>query len=447
MKTLTFSKGIHPNDCKHQTESKAIQRLPLPKEVFIPLQQHIGAPCKPIVNKKDKVKTGQLIGEPTGFVSSPVHASISGTVRAIDTFQHPIGIPVQMVHIVNDDNAKADEWIELNAPAENWENLTSKEIISIIHNAGIVGMGGAAFPTHIKLSPPENKPIDTLIINGCECEPYLTADHRSMLDNADDVVLGVRIMAHALGVSKIVIGIENNTQDAIELMTKATKSFDKISIAPLKTKYPQGAEKFLIKATLNRTVPSGGLPMDVGVVVSNVATCIAVGIAVTTNKPLIERVVTVTGDGVREPKNLIARLGTPFRVLIDYCGGLLDNTSQIIMGGPMMGIAQYSLDIPIVKATSGILCLTDASKLEATEYACIKCGACVRVCPLNLLPTRLASLTKVGNIQMAESLGIQNCADCGCCAYMCPSHIPLVQWLRLGKLQLAEKRKRENKKQ
>ncbi len=441
MKSQTFSnwKGIHPADNKEQTAGKPIERVPLPKEVFIPLQQHIGAPCKPIVERKDKVKAGQIIGEATGFVSSPVHSSISGTVRAIDRFKHPMGMPVEMVHIVSD---KKDEWVDFDTPCKDWTSLSGKEIAKRISDAGIVGMGGAAFPTHVKLSPPEDKPIDTLVVNGCECEPFLTADHRMMVEQAQDIVLGVRILCHALGVSRAIIGVEDNTPDAISSLSHATKDYEDFSVVPLKTKYPQGAEKFLIKATLDRVVPSCGLPMDVGVVVSNVATCIAAGVAITTGMPLVERVLTVTGPGIAEPKNVLARIGTPFQNIIDFCGGISDDTAQVIMGGPMMGISQASLDVPVVKATSGILCLTDGERLQEEEFACIKCGNCVRVCPLNLLPTRMASLTKANKTDVAMRMGILNCADCGCCAYVCPSNIPLVQWLRLGKLKIAEARQK-----
>jgi len=439
MKLKTFKKGVHPEEYKSLSEHKKLERLPLPAEVFIPVQQHIGAPCRPLVEKGQTVKTGELIAQSSGFVSSPVHATISGKVKAIDSFPHPLGINGLMIHIVGDGE---DEWIE--TPAENldWENLATDEIAELVQKAGIVGLGGAAFPTHVKLSPSKDKKIDTFILNGCECEPYLTADHRMMVEQSDEVVLGTRILMKALNVTQGIIGIENNKPDAIEAMEKATASFDNIQVMPLKVKYPQGAEKMLIKAALNRNVPTGGLPLDVGVVVNNVGTAIAVAEAVTKRKPLIERVVSITGDGIKEPKNVIARIGTPFQNLIDFCGGLRGNAVQIIMGGPMMGIAQHTLKVPVIKATSGILCLTNLSVVKPKEYPCIQCGSCVNVCPMNLLPTRLARYVQAENWQMAEDLGILNCVECGSCAYVCPSQIPLVQRIRIGKLRVNEMKRK-----
>jgi len=281
------------------------------------------------------------------------------------------------------------------------------------------------------------------VLNGCECEPELTADHRMMLEQSEEVVLGTRILMKALNVERAIIGIENNKPDAIEIMEKATSAFSNMELVPLKVKYPQGAEKMLIKAAINRDVPTGGLPLDIGVVVNNVGTAIAVADAVTKNKPLIERVVSITGNGIKEPKNVIARIGTPFQNLIDFCGGLTDNTAKIIMGGPMMGVTQHTLSVPVVKATSGILCLTSQTLIKNKEYPCIQCGTCISACPMNLLPTRLARFTQVENWQMAEDLGILNCVECGSCAFVCPSQIPLVQGIRIGKLRVNEKKRKE----
>lgn len=435
MKLKTFKKGIHPAEFKNYTEHKPLERLPLPQEVFIPLHQHIGSPCKPIVEKGQSVKTGELIGTKTGFISSQIHATISGMVKTIDTLPHPLGMNSLMIQIVGDGN---DEWIEM--PTENleWENLASDKIIEMIEAAGIVGLGGAAFPSYIKLMPPRGKSIDTFILNGCECEPYLTADHRMMLDQTNDVVLGTRILMKALGVKQAVIGIESNKPDAIAKLTEAVKPYPNITVISLTVKYPQGAEKMLIKAAINRTVPTSGLPLDVGVVVNNVGTAIAVAEAVTKEKPLIERVVTVTGDGIREPKNVIARIGTTFKDVINFCGGLTDDTVRVIMGGPMMGVTQYTLLIPIIKATSGIVCLKDHTPLESKEYPCIQCGKCIESCPMNLMPTRLARFSQVENWQRTAELGILNCIECGCCTYVCPAKIPLVQWIKIGKLQVTE---------
>jgi electron transport complex protein RnfC len=439
MKSATFKNGIHPTEFKNYTEHKPLEKLPLPAEVFIPLQQHIGAPCQPIVEKGQSVKTGELIGTNTGFISSQIHASISGTIKTIDTLPHPLGMNSLMIQIVSDGN---DEWVELPAKDREWESLTSDKIIEMIEAAGIVGLGGAAFPTHVKLMPPKGKSIDTFILNSCECEPYLTADHRMMLDQTEDVVLGTRILMKALGVKRGIIGIENNKPDAVSKMTKAVRTYANITVVPLQVKYPQGAEKMLIKAVINRTVPTGRLPLVVGVVVNNVGTAIAVAEAVTKRKPLIERVVTVTGDGIREPKNVIARIGTTFKDVLNFCGGLTDDTVKVIMGGPMMGLTQHTLQVPVIKATSGIVCLKDLP-LESKEYPCIQCSKCIEACPMNLMPTRLARFSKVENWQRATELGILNCIECGSCAYVCPAKIPLVQWIKIGKLRVSELQERQ----
>ncbi len=438
MKLSTFKKGVHPREYKQFAENKNIEKMGLPKEVFVPLIQHIGTPCTPIVKKRDVVKAGQLIGEGKGFISSKIHAPISGVVKTIDNFAHPNGSSGQMIHIVG--NGEAD-W---NAdPAENvdWEKLSKEELIKKVNDAGIVGMGGAAFPSHVKLQPPKDKKIDVFIINGCECEPYLTADHRMMVEQAEEIILGVRIIMKALDVTKALIGIENNKPDAIEIMTKVSQSYNGITILPLKVKYPQGAEKMLIKAAVNREVPTGALPMDVGAVVNNVGTAIGVAEAVVKNKPLIERVVTVTGDGVKEPKNVLARIGTPFRELIEFCGGLKEDAAKILMGGPMMGVTQYTMDVPVIKATSGILCLSRKSAPVLEEYACLQCGTCVNACPMNLLPTRISRAVDYSKFEMAEQLGAMNCIECGCCVFACPSNIPIVQKIRIGKLKINELKK------
>jgi electron transport complex protein RnfC len=440
MKLKTFNKGVHPAEFKQLSEHKSIEQLPLPGEVFIPLQQHIGAPCVPVVEKGMEVKVGQVIGKSGGFVSSTVHATLSGKVKTIEKMPHPLGINAVMIDIVGDGK---DEWAESDGAVLDWESLSAEQINTIVLNAGIVGLGGAAFPTQVKLSPPKDKKIDTFLLNGCECEPYLTADHRMMVERTDDVVLGVRILMKALGVNRAVIGIESNKPDAIEAMTKATEKFWGIIIQPLQVKYPQGAEKMLIAAALRRTVPAGGLPMDVGVVVNNVGTALAVAEAVTKRKPLIERVVTVTGQGIREPKNVMARIGTPFQNLIDYCGGLTDDAAKVLMGGPMMGVAQNSLAVPVIKATSGIVCLTAEAVIDRKEYPCIKCGACMRVCPMNLMPTRLARLTQFEKWDEAEQYGIVNCIECGSCAFVCPAGIPLVQHIRIGKMRVAEMHRKQ----
>lgn len=434
-KTQTFKKGIHPADYKAFTNTKGIEHLPLADEVFIPLQQHIGVPGEPTVSPGDEVKTGQCIGRSEKFVSSPIHASVTGKVKAIAAFPHPIGVKAQMVHI---QRTGEDEWDLLPIPEDWWAEPTDN-LRKLIWDAGIVGLGGAAFPTHVKLSPPADKPIDAFILNGCECEPYLTADHRAMVELTDKILTGMGILMKVLGVDKGYIGIETNKPDAIEAMrTCCARIGLDAAIVPLRTKYPQGAEKMLIQAILGRKVPAGGLPMDVGVIVNNVGTALAVTEAVTEGKPLIQRIVTVTGNGINKPMNVMTRIGSPFSHLVHYCDGLKEETTQVFMGGPMMGIAQFDLAVPVIKATSGIICTTDSIVKKVEMSPCISCGSCISACSMNLLPTRLARLTEMKQLEAAEELGINHCIECGSCAYMCPSHLPLVQWIRVGKYHLTQ---------
>jgi len=437
VKFPTFKSGVHPRENKHYTESLPIEFLPEPSEVFIPLQQHIGAPCKPLVEPGDEVEVGQVIGSTDAFVSSPVHATIAGKVKDISNYQSPTGARTLMVHIVTpkeEENDTTEPTVEQKEETD-WTALSIDELKSRIKNAGIVGLGGAAFPTHVKLSPPEDKPIDTFILNGCECEPFLTADHRTMVENPEKVLMGMAIIMKVLGVEEGFVGIESNKPDAVEKMSESAKEYG-FKVLTVKTKYPQGAEKMLIKAVKNRKVPTGGLPMDVGAVVQNVGTAVAVAEAVTAEKPLTKRVVTVTGDGVKEPKNLLVTIGTKFSEVIEHCGGLIDDTAQVFMGGPMMGIAQFDLNVPVIKATSGIVCTTDYKAVE--PLACIGCGSCVQSCPMFLMPTRLARLSYIRHWSDADQMGIMNCIECGSCAYVCPSNIPLVQWIRVGKKKVHE---------
>ncbi|NQU27523.1 MAG: electron transport complex subunit RsxC [Candidatus Marinimicrobia bacterium] len=441
MRLPTFSRGVHPNDNKHYTCSKSIEILPIPDQVLIPLQQHIGAPCSVIVEKGQEVKTGQQVGSSEAFVSSPVHSSITGKVKEIGTFQHPAGGKVQMVLIQQTE--EEDDW-KLMPPLEDWQNTGNEILNQRIKDAGIVGLGGAAFPTHVKLAPPKDKKIDTFILNGCECEPYLTADHRAMVEQADKILPGMAIIMKILGVIDGFIGIENNKPDAIEVMREAvSRGGYNFKVVSLQVKYPQGAEKMLIQSVLKRQVPTGGLPMDVGAVVNNVGTAIAVADAVINGKSLIERIVTVTGDGINEPKNVLARIGTPFQEILEFCGGLNEETTQVFMGGPMMGLAQHNLQSPTVKATSGIVCTAAQGQPAEQALPCIRCGTCVSVCPMFLLPTRIARLSEMGQTAAAEELGIMNCIECGSCSFVCPSQIPLVQWIRLGKLRVGEMKRKE----
>ena len=440
MGLLTFKSGIHPAYRKNSTEATAICAAKIPKKVVIPLQQHIGAPNKPLVKKGDIVKTGQKIAGSDAFVSSPVHASISGKVKAIASTLHPSGQLITSVTIESDEK---DEFFESNPGKREYTDLSSDEIRGIARDAGIVGLGGAAFPTHVKLSPPEEKKIDAVILNGAECEPYLTADHRLMLEQPEKVVYGLKAVMKSLNVSKGYIGIENNKKDAISaILNMAGKNGADIEVHGLQVKYPQGAEKMLIKAILNREVPAGGLPMDVGVVVQNVGTTVALADSIRDHKPVIERVVTVSGTGVKEPKNLMVRIGTLFSNVIEECGGLNDGARKVIMGGPLMGLAQPSLEIPVVKGTSGIVVLTENEIKAEKTRTCIGCGSCVDVCPMFLLPTRIANFSKYDLTEKAEQFGVMDCIECGCCTYVCPSKISLVQWIRYGKGNILEKRKK-----
>lgn len=439
MKLSSFKHGSHPAEFKEFAEHQALEIMPIPSDVFIPLSQHIGAPCKPVVKPGDEVKTGQLIAEATGFVSSNIHSSVTGVVKKVGDFPHPNGTKSKMIHIVK--SGEDDEFADLHDNEKGWDEMDGETLKNIISAAGIVGMGGAAFPTNVKVSPPKDKTIDSFIINGCECEPYLTADHRMMVEQTEQMVAGAQILMKILDVDKGYIGIEANKPDAIEIMEKAVEKLPNLSVTPVKVKYPQGAEKMLIKAVTNREVPAGGLPMDVGCVVNNVGTAIAVYDAVVRKRPLFERVVTVTGDAINEPKNVIARIGTPFSKLLAYCGGLKPDTKKVLMGGPMMGAAQYSLEVPVVKATSGILCLSTASVPQKEEYNCIVCGRCVHACPMFLIPTRISRAVDAGKYDLAEEMGIMNCIECGSCAFECPSNIPLVQRIRIGKNKLKEMKK------
>ena len=419
--------------------------MPEPQKIVLPMVQHIGAPCEPLVKEGDIVSAGQKIAGTEKFVSAPIHASISGRVTAIKPLSHPIGIEVSSIVIEKDtensntaDTApQSDSSFQSQDKNFDLNTLDQKQIRSAIQEAGIVGLGGAAFPTHVKLSPPEAKQIDTIILNGCECEPYLTADHRTMLEYPDECIQGLKIIMKAVGAARGYIGIEMNKPDAIKVMReKLGNSEDfNISVIGLKVKYPQGAEKMLIKAVLNRDVPAGGLPMDVGTVVSNVGTAVAVTQAVIQGRALTKRVVAVTGSGIKEPANVLVPIGTLFREVIDFCGGLTPDAGKVIMGGPMMGISQHTLDVPVVKATSGILVLNKKDAVLDQETACIRCARCVDHCPMGLLPVELGRMVKGEKWDRLAEYNLKDCVECGCCAYLCPSKLPLVQLIKLGKLK------------
>ncbi|NOY80350.1 MAG: electron transport complex subunit RsxC [Kiritimatiellaeota bacterium] len=432
-----FHGGVHPREGKSSTSGNAIQTAPLFEKYIVPLQQHIGAPSKVTVAKKDRVLRGQLLAEPGGFVSAAIHAPTSGVVSAVGDCLGPAGTKVPAVEITADGDDIAAEPL---APIAAWESTSPEDLKNRIAEAGIVGMGGAAFPTHVKLSPPPNKPIDVLILNGVECEPCLTADHRLMLEAPDRILTGARILARVLGVSQVYIGIEDNKPDAIELLTRKTEGTT-ITVASLSVRYPQGAEKQLIYALTGRKVPTGGLPMDVGCVVQNVGTAAAVAEAVTEGKPLYERVTTVTGAPLVRPGNWRLRVGTPLRTVLELCGGVKYDPAKIVFGGPMMGLSVYSLDIPVHKSTSGLLLLGPAEVAQFTSQPCIRCGRCVDACPMNLLPGTLSVEIENERFDLAEEDHAFDCIECGCCAYVCPSHRPLVQHLRRAKSEILAKRR------
>jgi len=430
--------GIHPIHEKRLTSSLTVGDLRLPGKVVIPLSQHIGAPSEPLVRIGDSVKKYQKIGEAKGFISASVHASISGKVIAIGKFPHPSGNQSHSIVIESDGK---DEPMEGLTEHPDYLSLDPKELKDIIVNAGIVGMGGATFPTHVKLNPPKEKKIDTVLLNGAECEPYLTADDRLMVEMPREVVEGMKILMHIMGVKEGHIGIEDDKPGAIEAMRKAASGTG-IHISVLAKKYPQGAEKQLIKSILGREVPSGGLPMDIGVVVQNVGTAVAVYNAVRYGIPLIERIVTVTGQGIQRPGNFRVRIGTLLDHVITECGGLVGEPGKILFGGPMMGIAQYTLYVPVLKGTSGILVIPKEDVLLKDFSACIRCGRCVQACPIRLLPNMYSVLAEAGKPKDAEKYYVLDCIECGCCTYVCPSRRPIVHQIRYIK---AEMRKAKNK--
>ncbi len=432
----TFPGGVHPPDGKALSKECAIEAFPAPGRLFIPLSQHIGAPCKAVVGKGDAVLMGQVIGEATGFVSAPIHSSVSGTVAGIEKMPDIFGRKIDTVVIDNDGR---DAWFEgMNRPQDT-SSLDAGEIKKRIQAGGLVGMGGATFPTHVKVSPPDGKTIDTLILNGVECEPYLTADHRLMLEQPEKIVKGAGFLMKAVGARRGIIGIEANKPDAIEVMRGSVEGVEGWSVEALAVKYPQGAEKQLIKALLDREVPSGGLPMDVGALVNNVATAAAVYDAVALNKPLIERITTVTGEGVERPANLLVRVGTPISLLLEKTA-LRGGVKKIVLGGPMMGLAEFNVGLPVVKGTSGVLVLMEA---ESGDFGnCIRCGRCVESCPSGLIPSELSVLCEAGEFDAAKECGVLDCIECGVCAYVCPAKRPIVHFIKLAKAELARKKQK-----
>lgn len=432
MRKRTFSMGgVHPDDNK-LTASSAIEVFPLPKKAYISMSQHIGAPSLPVVNVGDVVRTGQLLAKPSGYVSAAIHSSVSGTVTAIGPYPDISGNMVNTITIEVD----GDEWMpEIDRSAEIKRGIvnTQEEILKKIADAGIVGLGGASFPTHIKLTPPPGKKAECLIINGAECEPYITSDYRLMLEHPEEILVGAEIIMRALDVSTCYIGIEDNKPAAIDIFSEKVKDYTGIQIIPLKKKYPQGGEKQLIDAIIGKRVPSKGLPIDVGAVVQNCATAYAVYEAVQKNKPLFEGIVTVTGRGLKEMKNILVRVGTPIDSILESAGGLPEGDVKVISGGPMMGKAISCLEAAIVKSSSSILVLSGAETRRQEESNCIRCGKCIEACPMGLEPYLLNKLARVRNMEQLEAEKIYDCIECGSCMFTCPANIPLLDYIRIAK--------------
>ena len=437
----TFDRGIHPPEKKELACDAAIEVLPTPAEVKIPFIQHIGAPAVPAVNMRDTVEAGDVIATAEAFISAPIHTPISGTVGMIGGVTLPNGRRVQAFPIKAAESqplegqALFDDVLGGDWPIDQVDSYRPEEIVEAVKAAGLVGLGGAAFPTFVKLMKNKDKPTDCVLVNGCECEPYLTADYRLMLEAPKAVVCGALLAGRAIDAKDVYIAVEDNKPAAVEALKKAAEGTG-VTIAVLKTKYPQGGEKQTVMASLGREIPGGGLPLDVGVVVVNVGTTAAIARAVTRKKPLTHRVVTVTGEGIQTPKNVLAPIGVSVSELIDYCGGLKENASRIISGGPMMGFAIGDISVPITKGTSGITVLTEHETPRTEQTNCLRCGRCVDACAMGLIPTRIALACRSKDWDLARRHHLFSCCECGSCAYVCPAGLPLVQLIRMGKIQI-----------
>lgn len=433
----TFARGVHPPHRKSFAEDAQIEIFPTPKQVIIPLIQHIGAPCKLAIEPRVDVRVGDILGEAGGFVSAPIHASINGktaktVMRTLPTGRHVSCVPIKADGEQLEGQALWDDVFGGDWPTTGLEKYKQEEIQKAVSDAGIVGMGGAAFPTHVKFAKNDKKPIDTLIINGCECEPYLTSDYRLMVEAPAPIITGALLAAQAVGATNIAIGVEDNKPKAIEILKKAAEGTS-VKIVPLKTKYPQGGERSLVPAVVNRTIPTLGLPLDVGVVVINVGTATAVARAVLRRKPLTHRIMAVTGAGVVNPKNLLVPIGVSYSDVLEFCGGFKPDAARAVSGGPMMGFTIGDMDSPVTKGTSGLTILTHDEIKKAAETTCVRCGRCVDVCPLGLVPTKIAMASKYKAWDTAKAYSLLACVECGSCAYTCPASVPLVQLIRIGK--------------
>ena len=428
-----FRHGVHPPEEKELTSRLHIRRMPFPDELVLPLRQHAGKPARLCVKVGDRVERGDKLGEADGFMSVPIHASAAGTVVDIDWWPHPDGTMAEAVRIKVDRYAPQ---IARPRMVPHWEGLTTEQVVKAVQEAGVVGLGGAAFPTHVKLAPPKDYAVHTLIINGAECEPYLTSDHRTMAEYPERVHFGIRVMMQALKVSRCVIGVERNKPDAIEALRRTVPRDLDVTILPLTVKYPQGAEKMLIHAVTGVEVPSGKLPVTVGVVVQNVGSVSAIAEVFETGLPLIERIVTVSGHGLRRPANLIVPVGTKLRDLLAQCDGVTADAAEVLVGGPMMGQPQANLDAPVIKGTTGVVVLERHETRDSAVYPCIHCGRCLDACPVFLNPSLLGDYARVQRYEDMAELHLADCMLCGSCAYVCPSNIPLSQLFQASKLAL-----------
>jgi len=428
-----FLGGINIPHYKSFSEHKAIKETSLPDEIVIPLSQHTGAPNEPLVKVGDKVKAGQKIGATDKFVSAPVHASLSGTVTAIEPRPFMLGDMVESIVIAVDKDQVSVEYTE-----NDLEQMSKDDIRAAVKEAGVVGMGGAAFPTSVKLSPPPDKKVDVLIINGCECEPYLTCDHRIMLEQPKELLEGTKLLMKVLEIEQAYVCIEDNKEDAIEAVRQANDD-PRIVLLKMPTKYPQGSEKHLVKAAVDREIPSGGLPFDVGTLIQNVGTCVAVYEAARYNKPLIERVVAVTGQNVQEPENLMVKIGTKLSHIIDECGGIVEEPAKVVVGGPMTGRSQETLEVPVVKGTTGVVVLPPDMAIEDMDYSdCVRCCKCVAHCPMLLYPNQISIYCEAVMVEEADQWNTMDCIECGICAYVCPSKRPITQLVQSTKPLIRE---------
>lgn len=434
---LTFKGGIHPPEKKDLTAFKTIEEAPSPSLLVLPLSQHIGAPLSALVAVGEEVKEGQLIADSEAFVSAPLHAPLSGKIKSIGPRLTFTGVKINSIVIEVSDSQEKTGLMPLTE-----DDLTPEKIKSRAREAGLVGLGGAAFPTHVKLSPPADKPVDTVLVNGCECEPYLTCDHRLMLEEPEEILSGLKLIMLALGAKKGLIVVEDNKRDAAEKLSRVVEREKDIEVVLVKTKYPQGSEKHLIKAVLNREVPSGALPFEVGAYVQNVQTTIALSKAFWKGEPLTERVITISGEAISEPKNLRIKIGTPAKEVIDFCGGFSARPDKVVFGGPMTGFSIFDFSVPIQKGTSGILALkTGEREVGDKSNECLRCGRCIEVCPVFLMPVTLANLVLIDDVDGFEKKGALDCIECGSCAFVCPTRRPLVQLIRYAKSKILARKK------